>query len=156
MTLRGLLAWKEGDAFGMMEGGSDRSPLLRRKGGLWRRKELLVCGTGALVVAMLVLLQTTRRSNTAALVDVNKALESPVEVVHVSGPSYPDPSYPGATDEDQSPQLPPEMLKEELKAEQQEKKVMKLEERQHQKEDKVEQRTNLVASYVEDEVSNPD
>merc|ERR1719183_1812167 len=130
-----------------MEGGSDRSPLLRRKGGLWRRKELLVCGTGALVVAMLVLLQTTRRSNTAALVDVNKALESPVEVVHVSGPSYP-----GATDEDQSPQLPPEMLKEELKAEQQEKKVMKLEERQHQKEDKVEQRTNLVASYVEDEV----
>jgi len=65
-----------------------------------------------------------------------------------------DPSYPGVTDEDQSPQIPDKFLQEQDEARKEEKRMMSLEEYQKKRESSIDSRVQAVSNYVNDELSD--
>lgn len=134
-------------------------PLIRRERGLSekRGKPLLlssfVFGTTVLVVLTLQQATRTHSQRYAELLDANKVFESAINVMPTRAMPVDNPSYPGVTDADQSPQLPVKFLKEEEKARKDEARMLALEERQQKREDGINARVNAISAYVNDEVS---
>lgn len=85
---------------------------------------------------------------------VFQVFESTINVMPTNSPVFAeDPSYPGVTDEDQSPQIPDKFLQEQDEARKEEKRMMSLEEYQKKRESSIDSRVQAVSNYVNDEVS---
>ena len=114
---------------------------------------LAACAGTALLVT-LALYTSGGSSNRSVLVNSKDFPTSPV-VEYIPHPLHYDiPDYEGATDEDQSPQIPRKFEKEQQWEDKQEKRMMALLERQSKEEDGIDKRISAISTYVDDEVSN--